>query len=458
MTQQHFQRRKQRVAQSWAQLDAADSVGLVLVYAGAQVPAPGTDLMHPFFPHPDFVHLTGCGTPRMLLAYSPGTWQLFGYRPTAEEMVWEQPPEQLGLPLSQLAGWLEERASDTSDIMVLGAPLDETLTAALPAALAGKLLEQSTTDANKRRVIELSAAIVKDRLYKDEFAVADLRQAATCSLRGFNWVYENASAGMTEREVQIGMEAEFFSAGAARVAYDSIIAAGTNSAFLHYVPSATEALQPVTATISSGDLLLIDAGAQVGGYASDVTRTMVVGAEPTADQEFLWRLVLQAQELAIDRCRPGVEWREVHLAAANTIGAGLVEFGLLQGEPSELVSSGAVALFFPHGLGHLIGLAVHDAGGYLSGHEQAQHPQLRYLRTDRALEAGMVTSVEPGVYFIEALLGNSDLRARFANEVAWGRVDELRGFGGIRIEDDVLVTNNDPDVLTAAITKPMRIG
>jgi Xaa-Pro aminopeptidase len=246
------------------------------------------------------------------------------------------------------------------------------------------------------------------------------------------------------------MEAEFFRAGAPRVAYDSIVASGPNGAVLHFLPTSRR--------IEPGDLLLIDAGAQVEGYASDVTRTMVVGADPTDVQAFLWQLVARAQELAIDRCRPGVEWRDVHLDTARTIGAGLVELGLLRGEVDELVASGAVALFFPHGLGHLIGLTVHDAGGYPPGRERSAHPQLRYLRTDRPLEAGMITSVEPGVYFISALLSDPAVRAAHAAAVDWALADELAHFGGIRIEDDVHVTAAGPEVLSAAIPKPMRIG
>ena len=492
-----YEQRRQRVAQRWAQLgwassaNSANSAGVVLIYSGAALPIAGTDQVHPFFPHPDFVHLTGHGAPRLVLAYAgPGGagaenaegaesgWQLFGYRSTPDEMVWEQPTQPLGLPLSELAAWLEQHgvgqpaaSADQptpdqtnpaqpaeSPVTLLGAPPDRALATAIAPQIMQQISAQLLRTGRQPHFAELTAAIAEDRLIKDAAALDDFRQAANCSLAGFNWVFENATAGMTEREIQINMEAAFYKAGSARVAYDSIVAAGNNSAFLHYVPAATEALRPTSATINPGDLLLIDAGAQIGGYASDVTRTMVVGAEPTEVQEFLWRLVLQAQELAIDRCRPGNEWREVHLEAAHTIGSGLVELGLLKGAPSELVASGAVALFFPHGLGHLIGLSVHDAGGYASGREPSAHPQMRYLRTDRVLQAGMVTSVEPGVYFIDALLDDPQNWERFGTEVVWERVDELRGFGGIRIEDDVLITNGDPEVLSAAIAKPIRIG
>lgn len=416
-----LERRRAEVAERWAMSD-----GVVLMRAGSAVPVPGSDTYHPFYPHPDFAYLTAIGHPDGVLAYdaSADEWELFSPRSTPDELVWEQPAPEHGRPLEELDAWLEER----------GAPAREA------------------TDT------DLAQAIAAVRLLKDEAELELLRTAAICSEAGFGWVYETVAPGMTERQVQVGMEAQFFLAGAPRVAYDSIVASGHNGSFLHYAYGLDDVHLPTTREIEPGDLLLIDAGAQFGGYASDVTRTMVVGAEPTDVQSFLWDLVLRTQELAIDRCRPGAEWRDVHLDAARTIGSGLVELGLLRGEVDELVSSGAVALFFPHGLGHLIGLTVHDVAGYADEREPSSHPQLRYLRTDRPLEPGMITSVEPGVYFIEALLGDPAQRERHADSVDWSAVDELRGFGGIRIEDDVHVTDGEPDVLSAAIPKPKRIG
>ena len=185
---------------------------------------------------------------------------------------------------------------------------------------------------------------------------------------------------------------------------------------------------------------------------------MVVGAAPTDEQQFLWDLVLTAQRQTIDMCRPGMAWRVVHTAAARILGAGLVEMELLRGDPEVLVAEGAVALFFPHGLGHLLGLSVHDITSVPYSREPSEHPLLSRLGPDRVLEPGMVTTVEPGIYFIEALLGDPARREKFADCVVWERVDKLRGFGGIRIEDDVLVTEGEPEVLTDSIAKPIRIG
>ncbi len=462
---------------------------VVLLRAGEPANWPGTDQFFAFLPHPDVSYLSAVGSPGTTLAYDAvaDTWELFGPRFTPERLVWEQPPVEVGLPLAELDGWLAERGDRT--VIELGAGAE--LAAAPPAepvvsgdsaeapapvsdvgpnpeAVAAPETEsesddhatgdQPTDETPAARVLRLSAGLAIERMVKDAAEVDDIRTAAAASAAGFGWVYEHAAPGMTEREIQIGMEAQFYAAGAPRVAYDSIVASGPHGAYLHYVFAADDPLRPATRTVEPGDLLLVDAGAQYGGYASDVTRTMVVGAEPTDEQEFLWKLVLSAQQQTIDMCRPGVQWREVHLAAAHILGAGLVEMDLMRGDAAELVTSGAVALFFPHGLGHLLGLSVHDASGFPPGHERSSDPHLRYLRTDRGLEPGMVTTVEPGVYFIDALLCDAARREKFAESVVWERVDELRGFGGIRIEDDVLVTDGEPEVLTAAIPKPIRIG
>jgi Xaa-Pro aminopeptidase len=412
-----LEQRRDRVADQWGLTNE-----VVLVHAGSPVPIEGSDQYHSFWPHPDMRYLSGSEVPGAVLAFdaSDRSWQMFGPRLTPDELVWEQAPTPLGLPLDELDGWLAGRPN------------------------------RPRLDAGHAGDSKLADGIAGVRIHKDEVELDHLRRAASCSLAGFEWLYANTVPGMTERDVQIGMEAEFFRAGAPRVAYDSIVAGGPNAAVLHFLPTQR--------TIEAGDLLLIDAGAQIEGYASDVTRTVVVGADPTDEQTFLWHLVLRAQELAIDRCRVGVEWRDVHHDAARNIGAGLVELGVLRGEIDELVSSGAVALFFPHGLGHLIGLTVHDAGGYRVDRERSSHPQFRYLRTDRPLEQGMITSVEPGVYFIEALLSDPELRDRHADSVNWTRADEFRGFGGIRIEDDIHVTSGEPENLSVAIPKPLRVG
>ncbi len=162
-------------------------------------------------------------------------------------------------------------------------------------------------------------------------------------------------------------------------------------------------------------------------------------------------MVQNVEQNAIARCVPGAEWREIHQAAALEIAAGLVGLGLLVGSPESLLERDTQALFFPHGIGHMVGLGVRDASGYLPGRARSDRPGLNMLRTDLPLEKGYAMTVEPGVYFIPALLQDPALRERHRDAVRWDKVDALLDFGGIRIEDDVLVTDAAPEVLTKAI-------
>ncbi len=164
-------------------------------------------------------------------------------------------------------------------------------------------------------------------------------------------------------------------------------------------------------------------------------------------------MILQAEKNAIAACTVGREWRAVHYEAAREMVAGLVALDIMRGDPVELVEREAHTLFFPHGLGHMVGLGVRDASGRLPGARDPMPNALRTLRTDLPLEAGYCITVEPGLYFVPALLDNPVRRARYKDAVNWARVDTLKEFGGIRIEDNVLVTERGPENLTAAIPK-----
>ena len=270
-----------------------------------------------------------------------------------------------------------------------------------------------------------------------------MRAAADASTRGHLAALRLARPGMTERQLQIEIEAEFFRAGSARTAYGSIVGSGPNAAILHSSPSAR--------ALASGDLVLIDAGAEYNAYASDVTRTFPIDATFSGIQRDLYQLVHSVQKAAIASVAPGVEYKALHVAACLGIASGLVDLRILRGRPEDLVERDAHALFFVHGLGHMLGLATHDAGGCLAGRSPSDRFGLKWLRADLPLQPGYVVTVEPGVYFIDALLTDPARRETFADAVNWPLVDSLRGFGGIRIEDDVLVTDSGADVLTAAL-------
>jgi Xaa-Pro aminopeptidase len=211
---------------------------------------------------------------------------------------------------------------------------------------------------------------------------------------------------------------------------------------LHFPPSGRP--------FEAGDLVLIDAGGEYRGYASDITRTYPASGRFAPEQAELYAIVRSALRAATARCTPGTEWRDVHRTAALVIAEGLAGFGLLRGDPESLVERGAQSIFFPHGIGHMVGLGVRDAGGVLKGRPQREDEFPR-LRMDLPLLAGHVVTVEPGIYLVPALVQDADLRERHRDAVDWDRAESMLGFGGIRIEDNVLVTDDGPEVLTADV-------
>jgi Xaa-Pro aminopeptidase len=213
-------------------------------------------------------------------------------------------------------------------------------------------------------------------------------------------------------------------------------------------------------TCQAGDLLLADVGAESDtGWASDVTRTWPVSGRFSASQRALYELVLAAQLQAIASVKPGVSYREVHLQAAYVICRGLRDEGLLVGDLDSLVERGAHALFFPHGVGHLLGLDVHDMedlgdrAGYAPGRSRSSQFGLSYLRLDRDLSPGMVVTIEPGIYLVPAILQNQALTAPLRDVLRLERLERFRDVRGIRLEDDILVTESGAEVLTAEIPK-----
>jgi Xaa-Pro aminopeptidase len=411
--------RRERAAAAWALRDE-----VVLIGAGSPVAIPGgADQTFPYMAHAEYVWLAGHEVPDAVLAFDPREgWTDFVPPVTQAERVWEGREDTPGTPLPELAGWLAARRG--RPVVGLGSPL-----AGLPGdgAHAARLREQ----------------LLHARRPKDVDELDRLRKACAATAQGFRALVQAIRPGVSERELQVELETGFRRGGADRPGYPSIVGLGGNAAVLHFTPGERRA--------QAGDVVLVDAGAEVARYTADVTRTYRL---PGGDDGFfraLHALVLSVERNAIGRCRAGAEWRDLHLRAAHEIAEGLVSLGLLVGAPESLVERDTHALFFPHGLGHMVGLGVRDASGFLPGRTRSTRPGLSMLRTDLPLEPGYVMTVEPGIYFIPALLQDPAQRERHRDAVRWDRMDGLLGFGGIRIEDDVLVTDGEPEVLTAGI-------
>jgi Xaa-Pro aminopeptidase len=326
-------------------------------------------------------------------------------------------------------------------------PVAEPLANADAALLSDRELDPA--DPGHGASERLLSAVVDARLALDDGEVAAMRRAVAATAVAHVQAMKATRPGGNEDAIDALIRGVFAAHGMAP-AYPPIVT--VRGEVLH---GHAQGLP-----LSSGDLLLVDAGAEAAsGYASDVTRTWPVSGAFDPRQRAIYDLVLAANEASIARCRPGVRYRDVHLESARVLAQGLVDEGLLRGDVDGLVEAGAHAAFFPHGVGHLLGLDVHDmelygdAVGYQAGRVRSDQFGLAYLRLDRDLAAGMVVTIEPGFYVVPAILGDAALRERLGDSVDWAKASEWLGFGGIRIEDDVLITDGDPDVLSAAIPK-----
>ena len=399
---------------------------ILLVGAGHPVPKPEiSDQQLPFIAHQEYYYLTGLADAiGGVIAFDPqGAWVSFVPEVTEAERVWEGRAQLPGALLGDLPAWLAARRGRR--IVMLGSPL---------ADLA----------ADAARTAEVRELYKHARRPKEPGEVDLMRRCAAATAAGYAAVQTFLRATITERQMQIELEAEYFRHGPQKTGYDTIIGTGPNSAVFHGSPSSRAA--------RDGEFILIDSGAELDRYVIDVTRTYVAG-RPSAFQRDLYQTVLNAQVRACARCQPGAEWKDIHFAAAVDLVGGLVAMGVMQGSPQSLVEQEAHMLFYPHGIGHMLGLGVRDAGGLEPGRSQDPRPCLKSLRMDLVLRSGYIVTVEPGLYFIPALLNDPARREKYRDCVNWPLAEKHLDLGGVRIEDNLLVTADAPEILTAAIPK-----
>lgn len=302
--------------------------------------------------------------------------------------------------------------------------------------------------------LELTKAIISLRLTHDTAALTELRQAAACTVKAHQAGIAASSTAKNEAEIRAAMESVII-AHNMTTAYPSIVT--IHGEVLHN--------EQYHHPILPGDLLLADVGAETAlGWAADITRTWPVNGKFSATQKDIYQLVLAAHDACIAQIKPGVEYRDIHLLACQIIAAGLVDLGILKGQPEDLVEMDAHALFFVHGIGHLLGLDVHDMedfgdlAGYETGRVRSDRFGLCYLRLNRPLRPGMLVTIEPGFYQVPAILNHPENRAKYQDVVNWDNLAKFADVQGIRIEDDVLVTETTPEILTADLpNKPEEI-
>ncbi len=312
-----------------------------------------------------------------------------------------------------------------------------------------QILGRPLGEANALQAQDLALAevLVELRLVQDDGAIAAVQQAVDVTVKAHLTGMGQTLSAKTEAEVRAAMEAAMM-ASQMEPAYQSIVT--THGEVLHS--------QTYHHGLNPGDLLLVDVGAEHPlGWAADVTRTWPVSGQWSATQRAIYEVVLAAHDACIAAIHPGVEYRDIHLTAAKTMAEGLADLGILRGTIATLVERAAHALFFPHGIGHLLGLDVHDMedlgdlAGYAPGRVRSNEYGMQYLRLNRPLRAGMMVTIEPGFYQVPGILEDGERRAAFADCVNWERLADFEDVRGIRIEDDVLVTETGSRVLTAAL-------
>jgi len=296
----------------------------------------------------------------------------------------------------------------------------------------------------------LIKAVVAQRSLKSDEEVVEIEKALDISHEMYQLAMQNTKVGKYEKEVAGAVEGLVLSRGS-QISFPIIFT--IHGEVLH--GHSHENL------MKAGDLLVLDSGAESPlHYASDITRTFPASGKFTPLQKDIYQIVLAANLGAIEKMSPGISFKEVHLHAAKIIAENLIQLGFMKGNPDDAVAAGAHALFFPHGLGHQLGLDVHDMEalgenfvGYDETVKRSDQFGLAYLRFAKILEPGLVLTVEPGIYFMPELIAQWKAQHKHADFINYNKAEKTIGFGGIRVEDDVLVTKNGFRVLGKPIAK-----
>jgi Xaa-Pro aminopeptidase len=380
---------------------------------------------------------------------------IFGNDVSMEDIIWmgdlpsmKERAARVGItdtaPLAQLEEVIKETQKKGRTIHYLPPYRPENILKIL------HLLGIDPTDAKSQASKELIRSVVAQRSVKIPQEIEQMEMAHEVTYEMYITAMKMAKPGIYEREIAGQMEGIVLASGC-HMAFPTILTINGQILHNHYHGN----------PLIEDRLLVMDSGAESPmNYASDITRTVPVGGTFMPKQKDVYSVVLSAQETAILSIKPGVMFKDIHIQAATVIASGLKELGLMKGDTAEAVKEGAHGLFFPHGLGHMIGLDVHDMEdlgedyvGYNDKVKRSEQFGLAYLRMAKKLEPGHVLTVEPGIYFIPALIDQWAAEKKFQSFIDYEKLKEYRDFGGIRIEDNVLVTEEGRRVLGKSIPK-----
>ncbi len=416
--------------------------------------------VYPFRQDSTFLYFFGLDSPGLaaVMDLDEGQDIIFGDDVTLEDIIWVGPQPKLkdraaavGIrqvkPFSSLQDYLEKVRNQGRPIHFLPSYRAET-----SLQLAG-YLGMAPAELKSAASLELIKAVVALRSVKSPEEIKEIEKALSVTREMYLAAIPRVKPGAREQEVLAFMEMVLRANGLS-FAFPPIIT--INGQIFHKTSYGD--------MLKKGRMMVMDAGAESARhYACDITRTVPVGGKFNQRQRDIYSIVLKGQEEAIKAISPGIKYREVHLRAARVMAEALKDLGLMKGNLDEAVEQGAQALFFPHGLGHMMGLDVHDMEnlgenhvGYDQTVKRSQQFGLGYLRLARTLEPGFVLTVEPGIYFIPALVSAWKKEKKHLAFINYAAVEKFLDFGGVRIEDDVLVTEKGCRVLGPKIPKKIK--
>jgi Xaa-Pro aminopeptidase len=430
--------------------------GLILLLGNEESPMNYAANTYPFRQDSTFLYYFGLDQPGLaaVIDIDEGTECVFGDDPTVEEIVWTGPVPLLR-DRSDHAGVTQAAPSDKLKQVLEKAARKGRTVHVPPQYRAENILKIDrlwSPAAAPAPSVTLIRAIVQQRSIKSQEEIEQIEAALDISRQMHVTAMRMARPGVVEREVAGAMEGIALSSGM-RLAYPAIFSVHGETMHNPYYDN----------VLKAGDIVVNDSGAESPlHYASDITRTIPIGGEFSQRQREVYSIVLAAQEKALGLAKPGVEWREVHRLTAVALMEGLKELGLITGDLQEAVAAGVHTMFFPCGVGHMMGLDVHDMEalgedyvGYTDTIRRNPEFGWRYLRLAKAIEPGFVITVEPGIYFIPQLIDQWRAEGKCSRFINYEKVEEYRDFHGVRIEDNIAVTADGCRILGQPIPKTL---
>ncbi|MBN2570822.1 MAG: aminopeptidase P family protein [Ignavibacteriales bacterium] len=425
--------------------------GIILFLGNDESPINYSGNTYPFRQDSSFLYYFGLDEPGLVgvIDVDEDKEILFGDDVSLEDTVWTGPMPKLAAKRTLIGVENSQPKRNLHDYIKRAILLKKKIHF-LPQYRAENIIRLSSlighpnSLVNKNVSVDLIKAVVSQREIKSKEEVAEIEFAINISQQMYKIAMKKIKPGLYEREI-VGLLEGIARSYGSGISFPMIFSVHGEILHNHYYGN----------KMKDGDMVVVDSGAEsLMHYASDITRTIPVGGKFTKKQKDIYNIVLLAHNEAVANIKAGIKYKYVHLLAAKVIAKGLKELGLMKGNIDEAVEVGAHALFFPHGLGHMLGLDVHDMEGlgedyvgYNNLIHRGKQFGLAYLRLAKELQSGFVLTVEPGIYFIPELINIWKAEKKFTNFINYNVIEKYLDFGGIRLENDVLVENDGCRIL-----------